>query len=492
MKNFYVAIYLLGTSIMTVAQSPLAQVSIDIPSVVCAPGECTTLNAVYTTTQATTGYLVNNIAYNPTFPFTGGTVIPPSADDVWSPEFTLPFSFSFYGNCYNKVLVGTNGVITFDLINNTASGYCNWPFTQTIPNATFPIRNAIFGVYQDTNIQSPPVTNPAIQNVNYYVLDTGVNAAPNRVFVVNFNQLPQYQCNAANGLQTSQIVLHETTNIIEVLVSNRTSCTTWNSGSGLIGVLNQAGTTALTPAGRNTGTWSATNEAWRFTPNGADVPVTFTWYQNGTLISGQTASTLIVCPSSEGDSYNVAMSIPNCSGSQAVVTSNTVDHILFPQPNFTEPYDINVCTESPFIYVADLASNTNVVLATVIEPLNYEIAYYDNLVDAQNSTANEIPNTSNYSFTENKTIYMSIWQVTTNCHYVKPFELNIIPVVAPPTGAANQNFTAGQTLADLMVLGSNIIWYDAPTAGNTLPNTTLLQDNTTYYATQNYALPALT
>lgn len=483
MKNFFFVILLFGISIIAVAQTPLAQINIEEPSLVCNLNECTYLNLGYTTPHATTEYIVNAVPYNPTFPFTGGTVIPPNGDDVWSPIFSLPFSFNFYGNCYNSVLVGTNGVITFDLTNNSPSGSCAWQFTQTIPNPTFPIRNAIYGVYQDTNIASPPVTNSALQNVNYYVLDTGVNQAPNRVFVVNFNALPQFQCNDSAGLQTSQIVIHETTNIIEVLVSRRTACTTWNSGAGLIGILNQAGTSALTPSGRNTGTWSATNEAWRFTPNGTEIPVTFSWFANEVLIANETSNTLLACPN-ENTTYRASMSFLNCN-SETNLQSNTITQLLVADPGFGNPEDINVCTASPFIYTVDLTSNITTVLSGVANPIDYEIAFYDNLTDALNTTNNFINNTSSYSFTENQTIYLSITKVSTGCLYLKPFQLTIIPPVTPPTGNANQDFTAGQTLTDLAVTGSNLIWYDAPTAGNILPSTTLLQDNTTYYATQS-------
>ncbi|MEO8515554.1 MAG: T9SS type A sorting domain-containing protein [Flavobacterium sp.] len=62
---------------------------------------------------------------------------------------------------------------------------------------------------------------------------------------------------------------------------------------------------------------------------------------------------------------------------------------------------------------------------------------------------------------------------------------------AAPTGASPQTFTPTQTLADLVVAGSNIIWYasasDAAAAINPLVTSTLLVDATTYYATQTIA-----
>ena len=54
--------------------------------------------------------------------------------------------------------------------------------------------------------------------------------------------------------------------------------------------------------------------------------------------------------------------------------------------------------------------------------------------------------------------------------------------VAEPTGSPVQDFVTGQTLADFVVNGSDIIWYDAD--GNRLPLSTILVSGTTYYASQ--------
>ncbi|WP_300570547.1 T9SS type A sorting domain-containing protein, partial [Flavobacterium sp.] len=57
-----------------------------------------------------------------------------------------------------------------------------------------------------------------------------------------------------------------------------------------------------------------------------------------------------------------------------------------------------------------------------------------------------------------------------------------------PTGAASQSFVGGQTLADIVVTGTSIVWYasasDAASALNPLPNSTVLVDDAIYYATQ--------
>lgn len=63
-----------------------------------------------------------------------------------------------------------------------------------------------------------------------------------------------------------------------------------------------------------------------------------------------------------------------------------------------------------------------------------------------------------------------------------------VSTVSAPTGSATQTFNAGNNLNVLVVVGQNIKWYasaaDATNHVNVLPNTTVIVNNTTYYATQ--------
>lgn len=60
----------------------------------------------------------------------------------------------------------------------------------------------------------------------------------------------------------------------------------------------------------------------------------------------------------------------------------------------------------------------------------------------------------------------------------------VTAIPATPTGAASQTFcnTDNDDLSDLVVTGTNLVWYDAPTAGNVLPTTTLVTATTYYVA----------
>lgn len=63
-----------------------------------------------------------------------------------------------------------------------------------------------------------------------------------------------------------------------------------------------------------------------------------------------------------------------------------------------------------------------------------------------------------------------------------------ITIIPQPLPVANANVThciqENKTLADIIITGQNIKWYDEATGGNLLPDATLLVDGTTYYASQ--------
>ena len=460
-------------------------VIIEEPTIICHPGDCTVLNTNIPSLYQTTNYSVSAIPYNPNVPFQwdGITdhIINASSDDVWSSIVNLPFTFCFYGNNYNQLLVGSNGVVTFNTQN--AGGDCPWQYSTSIPNTSFPIKNAIYGVYQDTDIRTitngGAITNSAIQNVNFYTLDLGINTAPNRVFVINFNELPHYQCGNLFGLQTSQILLYEATNIIEVLVKNRISCP-WNSGNGVIGLQNQDGTIAHVPPGRNTGNWTATNEAWRFSPNGAQSPATFQWYKDGLLIPNQSASTLVACPIQSQETYSVNVSFPNCI--ENIILSKSIVLNVGVEAQIVIPNDISICSSNTF---ETFNIDQTATILGALNPNDFEVNYYTSLSDATND-ANRIININTFS-SQGQTIFVRIENVITSCFSTTSFNLTINPPPVPPTGNANQTFTVGATLVSLIVEGTNILWYSQATGGEPLPITTVLISGTTYYASQTNA-----
>ena len=262
---------------------------------------CVDLSATFLQTGLTGHYGISAESYaNLPFPFTGGNSIPISSDDDWSNVITLPFNFCFFGSYYNQVIVGDNGIISFDLTD--AGGYCPWSFSSSCPSSSLPT-NAIFGVYHDAYL-------PAGGTMWYDISGT----YPCRMFTFKFNQVAQYSCNG--NKTTTEIVLYETTNVIEVYVHNIQTCS-WNSGSHLIGIQNAGGSVGFTPPGRNTGSWSATDECWRFTPDGGP-NYTIQWFENGSAIAGATNASVNVCPTVPSN-YEIQVTYHNCDGNNVMV-----------------------------------------------------------------------------------------------------------------------------------------------------------------------------
>ena len=67
-------------------------------------------------------------------------------------------------------------------------------------------------------------------------------------------------------------------------------------------------------------------------------------------------------------------------------------------------------------------------------------------------------------------------------------DIVVNPLPTTPSGTISQNFTQGQTLSNLQVTGTNLIWYanqpDATNHVNPIANNTVLVNGSTYYVTQ--------
>ncbi len=179
-------------------------------------------------------------------------------DDSHSSIVSIGFDFCFYGQTYSQVAVSTNNYLTFDL--NNANAYSSW-ITQPIPNPNEPLA-AIMAPWVDID---PGVGG----SITYGTLGT----APFRKFVASFNNIPMYQCNSL--LYKGQIVIYETTNIIETHIENLPVCSSWNSGLAVHGLHNETGTQAYTVAGRNNTSYTIQNEGRLFYGTGTTGVI---WY----------------------------------------------------------------------------------------------------------------------------------------------------------------------------------------------------------------------
>lgn len=387
---------------------------VDAEIFLCAgESQCVNLEASFYGIAGTESYEVSSIDYNPPFPFTGGTEMPITSDDDYTPSFDLPFNFCFFGEVYDYVRVGDNGVITFGLPYTTTYGdYCSWILNGPIPNANFSIKNAIYGVFQDMYTTNNPGPNTSI---NYQILGT----YPCRALVVNFNEVPAFgsSCTSEQYRTTTQIVLYEISNIIEIYVQNRTACPNWQEGKGVIGIQNAAGTVAYVPPGRNTGAWNAANEAWRFAPNGAS-NVDFQWLKDGEFYSNE--QNIEVCISAETNMVAQATYVA-CDGTEIVTSSEVTIKTTSPLPT-NDPITILSCTATGNA-IFDLTPNTATILTGVTDP-NFVITYYLTEADALAGT-NAITDITQVPGVPGQVIYVRIAYGQTQCFEVKSFELQL-------------------------------------------------------------------
>lgn len=288
----------------------------DPASMVCSASTCANLEAKYLQLNQPTNYTISSIPYAPPYQF-GCLQNPVSVniDDKWSPIINLPFNFCFYGNNYNKCLISSNGVITFDTVNNPPGGYSPWPFSSDLPSTSL-FKNSIFGVFHDID---PGVGGQV--GWELITLNTGC-----RALVASWNNIPMFSSTCNSILYTGMIVLYENTNVIDVFIKEKNVCPTWNDGNAIVGVQNSTGTAAIVAPNRNglSPNWTTTNEAWRFTPSGPSL-TSIQWYEgNGTAGTPLgTTDVITVCPSVT-TVYTAEVTYALCNGTNIKLRDNTI------------------------------------------------------------------------------------------------------------------------------------------------------------------------
>ncbi len=151
-----------------------------------------------------------------------------------------------------------------------------------------------------------------------------LGTAPARQFVVNFTEVCHFGFDCSDFKSTSQIILYESSNYIDINIIDKPVCSEWNDGLAVVGIQNVDDTIAFTPEERNTGVWEATNESWRFSPSVGEADYVFEWYDGDTVIG--TEETITVYPE-ETTTYTAAVTYNLCNGETATVTDTVLVEI---------------------------------------------------------------------------------------------------------------------------------------------------------------------
>ena len=348
---------------------------------------CLNLTVDYPKIFATNQYSVTSETYIPALPYTQGTPLNANFDDVFPTKVELPFKFCFFGNVYDQVVIGSNGLITFDL---SQLGKVSYPNIQANnPDPLLP-KNSVFGVLQDIVFS---------RNDDSEIYYSVIGTAPCRKFVVSFYKGRIAGCATVNS--TSQIVLHEGTNIIDVFVENKPSpCSTAKFPNTLIGILDETGNSGYSPITRNTGIWTATNEAWRFSPSGAEIIPQFQWLNAENEIIGNTR-TIQVCLQ-QNSNFQVKVQYPTCD-EQTLELSDEIAVAFAPDFPLAKNFTHYFCTASENQQNVNL--NDYILNLTPQNPDNLRFSFHQSNSDAE-SGANNLP--LNQIVTSNSVFYVRI------------------------------------------------------------------------------------
>ena len=350
-KILLISIFLLSlTSIKLSAQSCFNVAAGNDTTISCLQN-CLDLRARIPDIRSTETYSVISIPYTPYAYTTPGGITDPlvDADDNFSDSFALPFPFCFYGNIYNKICIGSNGVITFDVTTNAArpESYVintsdTLPYSGGFPNSIgefYAPKASIFLAYYDIN----PLSSPATHKIEWRVEGT----APCRRFVVAYYQIGNYEtalCPNSSNLCTMQAVLYEGSGIIDVFYENKPACAASTNGNGIsiAGVQNWNQDQSVSPPNTNCLFWTAVNEGFRYVPSGATSLLdSVVLYKNGIRVTndpgpvvlgnGELEATFSVCQPEDSMSYTVRAFYRQCDnatlqteGSDTIIVRKTL------------------------------------------------------------------------------------------------------------------------------------------------------------------------
>ncbi|QHI37207.1 hypothetical protein IMCC3317_25850 [Kordia antarctica] len=398
----------------------------------CPDQACSIINAGYdqlqtcdvTSTDLSATFMASSITSNTSTYTISDLQCPPdnltglptsiTLDDRWSSVIPLDFNFQYFGNDYTDVVIGANGLIGFN--TGLAGTFNAWNINAVdlIPSPNLPL-NAIHGAYHDID--------PSVAG-NHYIEYTTVGTAPSRQFKVTFFEVPQFSGACNNLLTTQQMILYESSNVIDVIILEKPVCPTWNGGLATLGIQNEFGTVGYAPPGRNTGVWAVTQqELWRFVPDG-NPNYTFEWFdENGTSLGNNTDIT--VSPT-EDTTYTASISYALANGTLVTLTDD-VTVTVQRNPEVVATETLEACDED-FTNVGDFdltVQDVNVIGTQT----DVTVSYYETMADAEAGT-NMLADPTSY-VSGDTTVYVRIQDNITGCYATGDFLIEVLAQVDP-------------------------------------------------------------
>jgi HYR domain-containing protein len=187
-------------------------------------------------------YVVAAVPFAPEAAPTAG--LGPNCDDCLWIDNPIGFDFAFFGKSYNKISIGSNGIVGFG-VGNMRDGCCK--------GGLIPVNDV------NNNIialgQSDWMPNSVVNAIRYETRGT----APKRRFVLQFTNVKEY---GGSGRMTVQLVLSEGSN--DITIYSTTLNSTVPSHVFTQGIENADGSEAAFVTGRVASVYTLANDAVRF------------------------------------------------------------------------------------------------------------------------------------------------------------------------------------------------------------------------------------
>lgn len=235
---------------------------------------CDTIRLQIPHLKAPSDYSLVQIPYAP-YPYstiTGSIDFALYSDDKFSSLINMPFAFCFYDSSFSQVVVGSNGLMTFE--KNLAGCDNAYVINQPLPyggtfncNSISPAyypRSSIMAAFSDLD----PRTNasPSTRKIQWETIGT----APCRKFVVSYYHIGVFGVSAGScpaPSNTFQMVIHESTGLIEFFFLQKSCASSTNSGRGVFGIQNWNRDKWVTDPAKNNTFWTESNTGYAFVPS---------------------------------------------------------------------------------------------------------------------------------------------------------------------------------------------------------------------------------
>ncbi len=186
------------------------------------------------------------------------------------------------------------------------------------------------------------------------------------------------------------------------------------------------------------------------------------WYANATggtsLLTGATFTTPFLTTTT---TYYVSSNTATCTSDRVpvIATINTI-------PNITSTTPAERCGEGTVTLMATASDGT--------------LSWFDV------ATGGTVLGTGT-SFTTpiiSETTSFYVESESNGCISERTEVIATVNITEAPSGESNQTFCEGETVGQILTNGANVIWYDAATNGNVVPDNTYIQVGKTYFASQ--------